>query len=332
MNKIIIEVLSKYGIRPKKWTIIKQENDRMVLKVEGENGNYVLKSLIASKAHNVSNITPYLSGKGIPVIAVLPALNGDFVVQSKKYKNSFILFPWFDGKSIHYEPQGTIERMSSLLAQFHEASRGYKTTGKPIMKILFYMLEEYKKRLEFMDKTYKKLVSTDDQIVRFFSKYYSWLQKRCNWVIKELPRTSYEKLIELAELDPILGHGDYSRANILSDKSGNWKIIDLDNVGLSLPFVDLSRMITWMNHDLRNWNSTRYQTILQSYRNVRPFSEEEEKLLIIDQCFPHQFIALMKRKVENIREIHLEELEKCLAIDREKISEFSIKELEWKFS
>lgn len=323
MNDIIAEVLSKYGIRPQKWTIIKQESDRMVFKIEGEQEIYALKSLIDRVAQNVSNLTLHLIKRGIPLIPILPTLNGDFVVKSNKCNNSFILFPWFEGEPIIYETPGTINKMTTLLAQFHEASKSYNNTGNPINRILFDMLKVYKKKLKFIEKTYQEVNSSDDQILRLVASHYFWIKKRCDWVIKELPRTSYNKLIKLAESDPTLGHGDYSRANILSDKLGNWKLIDLDVTGLSLPFVDLSRMITWMNHDLQNWDPNRYQTILQYYRHVRPFSEEEEELLIIDQCFPHQFIDLVRGIMNNRREILLDEFQNCLATDKQKIKNLS---------
>lgn len=332
-KSMILNVLSKYGIRPEKITLIKRGSSRSVWEVSEKKGKYALKSVSAEKAQIISNVSLYLSRKGVPVITVLPALNGDFVVQSDKF--CFILFPWFEGETIRYDISGTVEKMSVLLAQFHEASRGYAATGKPIKKKRLNLLEEYVDKIEKLDKIYKKLKSRDDPTARVFSHHYFWLRKRCHWVINILPSTSYHNLIALAELDPIVGHGDYSRSNILSDKQGNWKIMDLDTAGIYLPVRDLSRMITRIDNSryIGNWDSARYQSILQCYRDTRPFSEEEEKLLIVDQCFPHQAIRLIEKnyKGERSRKL-LERFERCLAIDKEKIRELSIKELEWSSS
>lgn len=328
MDNIISNVLSKYGVHPIKCTLIKQEKDRMIWEVVGEKGKYALKSVSAGKAQRIPSIGLYLASKGIPVITVLPTLKGDFVVNIQNY--FFILFPWFEGESIRYDTPGTIERMSSLLAQFHEASRGYTATGKPVKKANFHLLRGYKKKLKYMENIYNELSSVDDQMVKILSNHFVWLRKRCNWVIKELSRSSYQTLLETAELNPILGHGDYSKENILSDKSGNWKIIDLDTAGISLSVVDISKMLTWINFYFCHWDTSRYQTILDCYRKIRPFSREEERLLMIDQCFPHQAISLLKSYCAS--GIPVEQFERCLATDKEKINEFSIKNLKWRSS
>ncbi|MCM3197194.1 phosphotransferase [Priestia megaterium] len=327
MNKdMISRVILKYGINAKKCTLIKQESDRCVWKIEDKKRKYALKSLTARKAKITSNISSYLLERGIPVITLLPALNGDFIIQNGD--SFFILFPWFEGEAIHYEIPGTIERMSVLLARFHEASKGYERKGRPIEQTKLNLLKDYLGQLEYMNKLYKELNSKDDPIVRVFLYHYSWLLKRCNWVIKHLPYTTYHNLVELVRLDPILGHGDYSRANILSDKKDNWKIIDLDTVKISHPLRDLSRMITWINHDLGNWDLDRYKSILQCYRDIRSFSDEEEEILILDQCFPHQAINLMRQYYEKKgSETLLEELKRCLDTDKEKIRKLLIKEL-----
>lgn len=320
---MISKVLAKYGVYPEKWTLIKQESNRNVWEVKGDKRKYALKSVNAEIAQKIPDISFYLSGKGIPVITPLPTLNGDFFVQKNKF--FFILFPWFEGEFIRYDTPGTIERMSGLLAQFHEASRGYAAAGKLVKKKTLNLLYDYSKKYKYMKRIYKELEQSDDRIARVFSNHYSWLQKRCKWVIKRLPHTTYQALIASARLDPILGHGDYSRVNILSDKRGNWIIIDLDTVGVYLPIRDLSRMITWINHDFGNWDSARFKSILQCYRNIRPFSRSEEELLIVDQCFPHQALALITHYYKKIKNVTLlEEFERCLATDKEKLRELHI--------
>lgn len=328
MDKMVLEVLSKYGIRPQKCTLIRNKGDRSVWKVEEKKGKFVLKLVSAEKAQKISNVTLFLSGKGIPVIPVVPTLKGDFVVRSKK--NFFVLFPWFDGDAISYRTPGTIEKMSVLLAQFHEASRGFQAAGKPIKKTELNLLKEYSRKVEQLDKIYKKVRLRKDPIVNVFLDHYSWLRKRCAWVINTLPNTSYYKLLKLVDLDPILIHGDYAKYNILSDNEGDWKIIDLDDVEISFPLKELSKMMSRIDCKLGNWSLARYQSILQCYRSIRPFSEEEEELLLLDLCFPDRILNLMNKYDRKAKDkAFLEEFKSCLAIDKEKIKELSIKDLEW---
>ncbi len=314
----ILEILSEYGIHPDKITLISERRNRCVWKISGNNGNYALKLVDPKKAGIISNVGSYLFNRGVPVIPVLPTLKNDFLVLHKDV--SFILFPWFEGETIVYDTPGTIEKITSLLARFHNASRGYQATGKPIRKKDL----NYISKTKLMNEVYKELIHDNSQIVKVFSSSYDWLQKRCIWAMEKIP----DLLAASAKFNPdlLLSHGDYARINILSDKNGEWRIIDLDTVGISPPMTDVSKMITLINHDLGNWDSQRYESILECYRKIRPFFEGEEELLIIDQCFPHQAIDLLIGYYNKSTSTTLgEELERCLASDREKLKELHIK-------
>lgn len=318
MNEhIILKVLAEYGIAPVNITLISERKNRSVWKITGDKKSYALKSVQPQIAEIISNVGVYLFNRGVPVITVLPTLKNDFFVKRKNI--SFVLFPWFEGEAIVYDTPGAMEKMSTLLANFHEASRGYEGTGHPIKKKQMDYVRETRK----MNDVYEKLIHKDSPMVKVFSSHYDWLQKRCIWVMERLP----DILAAPAKFNPdsLLSHGDYARVNILSDKNGDWKIIDLDTVAISHPMTDVSKMITLINHDLGNWDSKRYQFILECYRKIRPFSEDEEELLMIDQCFPRQAIDLLKCYFNKSGSTTLvEELERCLATEREKLKDFQI--------
>lgn len=327
MDEMISEVLSKYGIQPIQSTLIKQETDRCVWKISGGKGTYALKQLELSRAKKFVGVVLHLLDYRVPVIPVLPTLKGDYVVETGKL--GLLLFPWFEGEQIRYETPGAIEGISELLAKYHEALKGFKPSGIKLGQIGLDLLKDYSKGLEMLKIRYKEYGSSEEPFAKAFCNHYPWFLKRAKWVIHKLPNTSYHKLVKTAKRDHLIGHGDYSRSNILCNDKGEWRIIDLDSAHISLPVRDLSRMITWMNHDLRSWDYARFKTILQCYRSIRPFSEEEEKLLIIDQCFPHQALTLVKRyqNKHNMNTL-LEELESLVVSDKEKIRDLSIKELE----
>jgi CotS family spore coat protein len=318
MNEyIILEVLAEYGIAPNKITLIRERENRCVWEISGDKKNYALKLVRPEIARIVGNVGVYLFNRGVPVITVLPTMENDFFVQHNDV--SFVLFPWFEGEAIDYDTPGTIKKMSSLLADFHVASRGYEATRNPIKKKYL----EYASGTENMNKVYKESIHDNSQMVKVFSSHYDWLQKRCIWVIERLPDLLAASAIFNPDL--LLSHGDYARINILSDKNGDWKIIDLDTVRISPPMTDVSKMITLINHDLGNWDSKRYQFILECYRKIRPLFEGEEEFLMIDQCFPHQAIDLLISYYNKSTSTTLvEELERCLATDQEKLKEFQI--------
>lgn len=315
-DSIISEVLSEYGIAPDKIKLISERNNRCVWKISSNKGDYALKLVEPKKAQLISHTGVYLSARGVPVIPVLPTLKNRLFQQVKDV--SFILFPWFEGEAILYDTPGTIGKMSNLLAHFHLSSKGYQATGSPVRKKDLNYINKTKN----MNEVYKGLIHEDSQIAKIFLSHYDWIKKRCMWVIERIPDLPAASAKYNPEI--LLSHGDYARVNILSDKQGEWKIIDLDTVGISPPMADLSKMITLVNHDLGNWDSKRYQFILDCYRKIRPFRKEEEELLMMDQCFPHQAIDLMMSYYNKSTSSSLqEEFERCLSSDHEKLKEFN---------
>ena len=327
MNKsFVLWALSQYGISPLKYTIFKQskrERNRIVWKVETDKGNYALKQIELNKAKKIAAISRHLMKKGVPTIPVIPTLIDHYVIEREDL--GLVLFPWIEGKKIRYETEGAIERISELLAHYHEGLKGFTPDGIELGDFGLDLKGHYKKDLKKLESVYREFSAIEAPVAKLFCRHYLWFKKRAVWALKELPNTAYRELAEKAKRESIIGHGDFSCANILSNEKGEWRILDLDSSHISLPIWDLSRLISWMNNDLRSWDYERFQLILKCYRNIRPLSAEEEKLLAIDQCFPHQVLTLLDRYYKQHR-MHtlVEELESLVSAENQKLLDLSI--------
>ncbi|MFS0556001.1 phosphotransferase [Brevibacillus sp. 179-C9.3 HS] len=321
-EKVIDKALKEYGITEKEICMITERSDRLVWRVTTQKGDYALKFVAKKSASTIAEVSKYLAKMGVPVIIVLPTIYGDSFVRLKD--GCLLLFPWVKGAVPRYEEPNMTERIVTLLAIFHERSRGFVSQANSVKSNLDWP-SYYSKRIKFLNEISLMARSDSNPFFQLFFDHYSWLQKRCTWVIERLPHTGFTNLAKLARLDPLLGHGDYSQANLLLDNNGELTIIDLDNVSISLPIWDLSRLITWMNHALQDWSLERFEMVLNTYQQVRELTENEKELLLIDQVFPHQVIDLARKyNRKTAGPTTFEELKRSIEIDKKKIRDLRL--------
>lgn len=320
-KKLVIRVLAQYGVAPDDYVSISRKTpDRQVWRVSDPKGCYALKFVKDhSNAQRITAVNEYLHQKGVPVVKVLPTKQGSSLVKTDR--GSFILFPWLEGKEPSYNTPGMIERTVVLLAQFHEASRGYVATGGPITNRDLDLNEVYKRKIKTMEKLRKKAQQMNDPFSKLFLSEFPWLRACTKWVLDRLPHTALVDLMTKSRHDPILGHSDYSVHNLLLGSNDELTIIDLDQVSIALPIVDISQLITWVNYSTGSWSEDKMNLILTAYQQVQMLSPEEQELILIDQIFPYRALSVAKwHFVRKGDAKSLERFERCLRMDREKIA------------
>ena len=70
--------------------------------------------------------------------------------------------------------------------------------------------------------------------------------------------------------------------------------------------------------------------MVQAYGNIRPLSSEEMEVFILDQCYPHQAIDILRRHYFEGTMNFLKLFRLCLEIDKNKIRHLGNEELLWK--
>lgn len=317
--------LQRFGIEPDGLELIAQNNaDRAVWHVRSPQGDWALKALRSwERAHKVAAVSRFLHQGGASVAPALDAVDGTASVFSGDF--SFLLFPWIEGRNPRYEEGDVIERMAAALARFHLASRGYADSGGPPPENWLDWEQLYRKEAAKLERVLQQADVAADSTALTLRACAPWLRKRIRWTLDRAPATALRALVRAARRDPLIGHLDFARHNVLVSVTGDLTVIDLDAAARALPMWDLSYLITCMNHDLRGWSGERFQRALGAYEAVNPFSEAERDLLLLDQVFPHQAILLgVQYVVRNSSARLSDEIERCLDLDRGKLADVGL--------
>ncbi|MBW5445363.1 phosphotransferase [Cohnella sp. CFH 77786] len=325
-EKEILGILrEKYGVAADQAIRVRRKTDRQVWRIHDASGaEYALKFVAkGGKGRMIAMVNDYLHKKGIPVATVIPPLEGDASVP--RDEGCFLLFPWLEGTHPDYTEPGMIEKMAKLLAEFHEASRGYAAAGYPIADGRYDWNRVYNRKIKKMERLRKMAVQDPDPFAQTFLDQYPWLRLRVDWVLDKLPDTALRRLLEENRDDPALGHGDYSHLNLLRDHRNELTVIDLDTVSTALPMRDISHLVTWINDAFGDWSRDRLDRVVHAYRETSPLTEEEYTLLLIDQIFPHRAIRLAEKYLEYPRNAALlQQFERCIGIDARKLNDLGM--------
>jgi spore coat-associated protein S len=313
--------LTAFGLWPAEVRLIKQTEDgKAIWEVAGTRGRFALKRVNSRRrAKKIGALSHYLHRNGLPVPPAVVALNGRTSLETEE--GYYLLFPWVEGERPAYAAPGRIGRIAELLGRFHEGSRGYVAGGGCVTDWRLDWNEVYRRLAAQLDRAAGAAAARPDPFGALLLEHLPWLRARIDWVLHRLPASPLAALAAEARQDPLLCHGDYSRDNVLEDRAGALTIIDLDTVCVCLPVWDISRLITWINHDQQDWSAGRLQAVLDAYAAARPLSVAEQDLLLLDQTFPHLAIAIARGYYEADRPSLLEELGRCLRTDRAKLAD-----------
>lgn len=323
-ENLILRVLNHYGVKPQSIELIQKKLNRQVWKVDDGSHKYALKYVAkTSKAERIAGVSRYLEKKGFPVTSLVPTIQGNHYLQQDS--SNFLLFQWKDGK----HPSGTkiqmIARMAELLARFHETSRGYIAAGGPMTTYRMDWTKIYSRKLKRLNYLRKCAEAKGDAFSKLFLAQYPYLKSRIKWALQRLPETSFKELLLACQADPSLGHGDYSRGNLILDAEGRLFLMDFDTISIALPMRDISHLITSVNHVHGAWSDERFRLILDSYGKVRPLSEKEFELLLIDQVFPNKALRIGKQQyIAGSNRSLCEAFELCITIDQQKLAALAI--------
>jgi Ser/Thr protein kinase RdoA (MazF antagonist) len=305
---------ARFGLDPGQLQLppLARHKERAVWRV----GSHALKWVAKRKqARKIAAAARYLHGRGAPV---LPPV-ADPLQTEKGY---FLLFPWVDGRQPLYTEPGMVERITRLLSEFHRASEGYIAAGGTVEQRHYDWARSWRTAAERLRQVSGEARSRGDAFSRMLLQHEPWLKARLDWALDRLPQTGVAKLVAAAKANPLLGHGDFGRQNVLVTPAGDLVVIDLDLVAASLPVRDLSRLVTWVNHDLQTWSSDRFEAMIAAYGGLRA---SERALLELDQVVPHLALDIAREYyADSARPSLTEELERCLATDRDKLHDLGI--------
>lgn len=292
---------------------------RAVWRVRSSRGELVLKSHDSCQRATVAaSAGRYLHRRGVPVAPPLQASDGRLVVTIGE--DCFALFPWLIGELVRYEALDTILPVTALLAEFHQGTRGYMKSGGPRPESRLDWERIYRGRVRKLQAVKRHAEVGQDAFSKALRSQLTWVEARVTWAEAALATTELPELVSAARRDPLLGHGDFA-GNVMRRPDGSLSVIDLDAVALHLPVWDLSRLISYVDHDMQSWDGSRYERMLAAYRAVRPLSMAEVELLRVDQVYPHHLVDLAAAYYEGTSTpTALEELGRIVRTDQRKLA------------
>lgn len=318
------QILQRYGLQPVSSRLLKAESDgRAVWRIEDHGGTYALKRFHkANRAVTAAQVSRHLAERNIALAPVIPTADGSlWAVDGDRY---YALFGWVEGVHPPYDAPGMIDAIAELLARFHAASAGYARKAQRVASLLNWQ-SWYQKQAGHLRRLQALAGDADDALSALMRSHGSWLHRRVEWTMAQLQQPKFGEVVRQARKERLLGHMDYSRDNLLLTPEGQLVIIDLDTAAMSLPIWDVTRLITWIDHDWQTWSPGRMEQVLAAYARIRPISPLEREMLLVDQVFPRQAIAIARGWFDGPRRCSLpEEFARCLRTDQARLNYLGI--------
>jgi CotS family spore coat protein len=219
------------------------------------------------------------------VINFRQSTTGEPYVQHKN--DIYIVLDMIEGRDCLYENLIDLKNASRALARLHKAGQGTSTACCEVKNKLGRLEECYKRKITDMEK-YKEIAAmhvNKSPFDRAFLKGVDYYLNNARDALKALQESSYLKLCSKGHT---LCHHDLAHRNILIDNNDNVYFLDFDYSLVDIPCHDIANMI---NKALRHneWSSEISDTILNSYSEEYPLSEEEMNVLAAYLMFPQEF-------------------------------------------
>lgn len=293
-KKIIYNILSQYNFKVTNCTKFKN-----VYKVETTEGNLCLKRIRHGKykPNNNAIIIQQLIDRGFYNITKhYKTKEEKSYVKSKKFL--FYLTDWIDGEEGDLNNIEEVILIVESLAKFHLALNNIDTSNlklKSNLKNWPKIFTEYLRQLEKYERTInnKKLKS------EFDLSYYDYIQSMYHKgmvALNLLNTAGYYKLSKHAGKAKILCQKNLYSQNIIKKDDGYY-IIDLGNIVIDLPLIDLSRLISKLLYKKAfNWDFNKVKMLIEAYTSINKLDKKELEVMLALIVFPDKFWKLGKKR------------------------------------
>lgn len=219
------------------------------------------------------------------VINFRQSITGEPYVQHRN--DIYIVLDMIEGRDCLYENLIDLKNASRALARFHKAGEGISGDSCQAKNRLGRLEECYKSKIADLEK-YKDIAAmhvNKSPFDKAFLQEVDYYLDNARDALKQLQESPYMKLCSKGHT---LCHHDLAHRNILIDNNDNVYFLDFDYSMVDIPCHDIANMI---NKALRHneWSIEIADTILNSYSEEHPLSEEEMNVLVAYLMFPQEF-------------------------------------------
>lgn len=320
LDKIALDVLSRYGIVPESISVIQGGAIKTVWKLKAGGKQLCLKRLrqTIDKAQFSVNAQIFIKNAGGLVPGVILDKSNQPIVQ---YNDQlFVLYEWINGTDLNFGNPADLRRAVQGLASFHIASRGYKPDGEARVSTKLGKWPEQYGSMKNKLAAWKEIAagSLSQSHYSAYVKYSDSMINIANQAIDRLGKSKYNLLAGENSSSIVLCHQDYGKGNALAAGSDIY-VLDLDGVTFDLPARDLRKIIGKIAENKGQWQAGSIKDILSWYTEVNPLNEDEKEALYTDLMFPHWFYGLVKNLFQGGKPLKAAEIERIAKLEEAKI-------------
>ncbi len=254
------------------------------------------------------------------VDGIVPNKEGELITKDE-FETMYVVKDWFVGKECSVKSEQDVIRGAEGLAVLHNITKEMPdikemapATENPAVEYERHNAEL--KRVRNYIRSKKQKVEFEYDILKHFDEYYSYAVEAA---IK-FQKTSAQILLEQAEKEVTICHGNYNYHNImyLEDKT---VIMGFERSGVGLLMKDLYFYLRKVmeKHD---WNLKLGYNVLERYSRIRNITEEENEILKVMVMYPEKFWKVINQYYNAnkawIPDKNIEKLRKVYAGQRKK--------------
>ncbi len=266
--------------------------------VKTSSGMKILKKISNSEQtlRFILDAIKHLSKNGVLLPMVNKTINGNEYVDMNGV--CFVLTDAIDGKSPSYSNPEEMHLITSSLAKFHKASRGFHPTDGTKPKYhLGTWPESYFEKLEDIRAYYdSELTKTNHNdvntvILNEFPTFY----KRGKLAIDGIMGNDYLNWSKNAEITGSLCHQDFAAGNLLLTAAGQLYVLDTDSITVDIAARDIRKLLNKVMKKRGKWDTELASSILGYYQSINPLTADQWEVVRLDLLFPHLFIGAVNK-------------------------------------
>lgn len=213
----------------------------------------------------------------------------------------YVITEWVEGRECDFRNYSETMKASSVLAKFHEASKGYELySGAKLKSDLgrwHHLMSKRKDGLKKM-KWIAENKLDKSEFDRLFIDNVDLYVGLANEAIDTLSRSKYDDVTNRTLHEKSFCHHDYTYHNIILDKNDEIFVIDFDYCKYEIRAYDITSFLTKVLK--RNmWSFDLAKDLLEEYQKISPIQEDENMVMLAFLKFPQRLWRLANRYYYN---------------------------------
>lgn len=216
-------------------------------------------------------------------------INNEIVTEDSR-NNQYVIKNWYIGDECNLKELRDILKATNNLAVLHSKMRGVSLTTEQIKyntyNNLFELFEKHNRELKRV-RSYIRDKKVKNEFELCFSNFYDNFYEQGCMAIDILKQSEYGSMLEIANKQIHICHGNYTYHNIIFLQNGV-ATTNFDKASIGVQISDLYHFLRKVM-EKNNWNIELGNQIINEYNKIIKLSMEELKVLYVLLLYPEKF-------------------------------------------